>query len=308
MPDSPKESGEQQQPQENADQPHSAPLAAKEGDGHGVDHPEAQQQRPSGEQKPPKWARVKRGLHVFSKSEWVMVFLTFVIAFTAVVGIILVIQSSGDTQKMIAAAQQQACAAKSFASSAAKIDTGIGNAVTKLGRQATDAEIFFRADERAWVVVDHVVLLESYPPRDTFPWTFKYGIYAKNVGKTMALDVRIHVDSFFGFGELNKHGIEMTQGRTWGGWKGKDPAPDKAGPSSLAPGEPSLFPIVAGGEAPKGGWVQTEVGHIDYVDAFGAKHWKNFCFTVVDEKGTLNHCEGGGNDEDNNPEPSPEPN
>jgi hypothetical protein len=179
------------------------------------------------------------------------------------------------------------------------------NAAVTAQNTLTQSIEAFRTDERAWVVVDQIALLESHPPHSTFPWSFKYGVYAKNVGKTIALDVRIHIDSFFGFGQLNKQGIEMTQGRTWGGWKGKDLAPDKAGPSSLAPGERSLFPIVAGGEAPRSGWVETEVGHIDYVDAFGAKHWKNFCFTVVDEKGTLTHCEGGGNDEDTNDEPAP---
>src|ERR1017187_784042 len=137
-----------------------------------------------------------------------------------------------DTKAIADAAKQQACAAKSFAANADKINTGIGNAVLRLGQQADDAETFFRTDERAWVVVDQVVLLESYPPRDNFPWSFKYGVYVKNAGKTIARDVRIHITPFFGATQLNKHGIEMTQGRTWGGWKGKDLTPEQAGPHS----------------------------------------------------------------------------
>jgi hypothetical protein len=191
-------------------------------------------------------------------------------------------------QKATEAATNSATAAKSAADTA---------------RQTLTENIeAFRTDERAWVVVDQVALMESFPPRDSFPWSFKYGLYAKNIGKTLALNVRIRVDSFFGFGGLSQHGIEMTQEGTWGGWNGKDPAPDKAGPSSLAPGERSLFPIITGGQAPKSGFVETEVGRIEYVDVFGVRHWKNFCYTVIDDKGTLNHCQGGGNDEDHNEE------
>jgi hypothetical protein len=187
--------------------------------------------------------------------------------------------------------QKSAAAAKSAADTA--------------GQTLTQNIGAFRIDERAWVVVDQVALVKSFPPREGFPGFFSYGLYAKNIGKTLASNVRIHVDSFWGFGELNKHGIEMTQGRTWGGWNGKDPAPDKAGPSSLAPGERSLFPITTVEQAPTGGFVETVVGRIDYVDVFGVQHWKNFCYTVIDDKGTLSHCQGGGNDEDHNEEPAP---
>jgi hypothetical protein len=90
------------------------------------------------------WARIKGTLNFFTKSEWLNVFLTTVIAGTGVVGIILVIRSGGDTQKMITAAQQQACAAnknaaaaQSFALSAQGINQGIGDAVSKLNLQAT---------------------------------------------------------------------------------------------------------------------------------------------------------------------------
>jgi hypothetical protein len=76
-------------------------------------------------------------------SDAMMVFLTLVIAGTGVVGIILVIQGGEDTKRLVAAAEKEACAAQrnadaasSFSESAAKINTGIGEAVEKLKIQA----------------------------------------------------------------------------------------------------------------------------------------------------------------------------
>jgi hypothetical protein len=72
-----------------------------------------------------------------------MVFLTLVIAGTGVVGIILVIQGGKDTKRLVeaaeksaAAAERNADAAKSFSDSAAKINTGIIEAVDRLKIQA----------------------------------------------------------------------------------------------------------------------------------------------------------------------------
>ncbi len=136
------------------------PLAAKEGNGGGGQSPE---QYTDGQEKPTKWGRIRTLRQFFTKSEWVMVFLTFVIATTGVVGIILVIQSSGDTRKIIAAAQQQACAARqiaaasnrnavaaeSFATSAGQISDGIGESVKKLAAQAKATQTSAKAAEIA---------------------------------------------------------------------------------------------------------------------------------------------------------------
>lgn len=72
----------------------------------------------------------------FTKSEWINVFLTAVIATTGVVGIILVIQGSSDTARIRDAAEKQAKAARDFADSAASINRGIISAVANLGTQA----------------------------------------------------------------------------------------------------------------------------------------------------------------------------
>jgi hypothetical protein len=81
-------------------------------------------------------SRVKRFFKFFTKSEWVNVFLTAVIAGTGVVGIILVIQGSNDTARIRDAAEKQAQAAKDFANTAASINKGVNMAVSNLGIQA----------------------------------------------------------------------------------------------------------------------------------------------------------------------------
>ncbi|MGB8028105.1 MAG: hypothetical protein WCF30_00435 [Terracidiphilus sp.] len=85
--------------------------------------------------------RTKRFLKFFTKSEWVNVFLTAVIALTGIVGIILVIQGSSDTARIRDAAEKQAQAARDFANTAASINTGISNAVGKLDIQAGAEEL-----------------------------------------------------------------------------------------------------------------------------------------------------------------------
>jgi hypothetical protein len=243
-----------------------------------------------------------------TKNDKVMIALTVAIALGTLVSAGAIVMQwremhagGKQTDALICAARINAGAARQFAKSAADINKGVDNAVIKLGQQADDSESFFRTDERAWVIVDPITILESYPAKDTFPPFFKYGFYAKNVGKTVARDVRIHIDAFYGSSPLNKNGVERTQMRTWRCREGKTFGPDKAGPQSLAPSEPSTVPVVAGGQAPRNDWYDTLVGRIDYTDAFNVVHWKTFCYYVSDDKGTLSHCISG-NDEDTNPE------
>jgi hypothetical protein len=180
MEDSPAGNGENQGRQEDAPLSPPPPPADIEqaADANGVQHPEAQQQRPDPPQESTLPVRNKGILRFFDKSEWINVFLTAVIAGTGVVGVMLVIFSGEDTHKMILAAQQQACAAKSFADTAAKINAALDNAVTELGQQANNAETFFRTDERAWVVIGKIVstILTLDPP---FGPAFGFSIYPR---------------------------------------------------------------------------------------------------------------------------------
>jgi|HubBroStandDraft_1064217.scaffolds.fasta_scaffold236022_2 hypothetical protein len=80
----------------------------------------------------PEPSRFKRILKFLTKSEWVNVFLTFIIAATGVVGVLLVIQGGEDTRRIRDAAEKQAQAARDFANTAGSINAGIDNAVAKL--------------------------------------------------------------------------------------------------------------------------------------------------------------------------------
>ena len=83
-----------------------------------------------------RWNRFVSWLCDLKASDAMMVFLTFVIAGTGVVGIILVIQGGRDTKRLVDAAEKQAVAAKDFSDSAAKISAGMSQAVDKLTIQA----------------------------------------------------------------------------------------------------------------------------------------------------------------------------
>jgi hypothetical protein len=72
----------------------------------------------------------------FFTTERMNVFLTFIIAATGVVGIILVVQGGKDTARIRDAAEKQAKAARDFADTAASINAGINNAVSQLNIQA----------------------------------------------------------------------------------------------------------------------------------------------------------------------------
>jgi hypothetical protein len=197
MKENPKGEPQEQLRQEDAGQPNPPPLTAEIGNEGGVDHPEGQQEQTEKQQKQSLfkqvWAQIKLWLHFFSKSEWVMVFLTFVIAATGIVGIILIVQSGADTQKMIHAAQQQACAAKSFSKSTSEIDTKIGLAEQDFSQMAKNSEGAIKAtqaqmrlDQRAWIGVEEISSIPPIPEEDKI-WDISASL--KNTGKTPAKNI-----------------------------------------------------------------------------------------------------------------------
>ena len=124
------------------------------------------------EEQPPKPSRFKRFLRFLNKSEWVSVFLTFVIAATGVVGIILVIQGGRDTARIRDAAEKQASSAsksvqasRDFADTAALINSGIGDAVKKLDRQAKATEYAMKSEQRAYVLVEVHSIFPDQPQK-----------------------------------------------------------------------------------------------------------------------------------------------
>jgi hypothetical protein len=168
-------------------------------------------------------------------------------------------------------------------------------------KQTESAELRFRIDERAWVVIDEIKILKTpFPANGKLPISWQYGFYSKNVGKTIARNVRIHIDTPFG-SNLTDHGIYLFQMRQFQGMQGETMGPDNSGPQSLAPGERSAIPFVQHDQAPQYGIYTDMVGRIDYIDAFDVQHWKTFCYFPVDNTGTLNFCTSG-NDDDRNAE------
>jgi hypothetical protein len=173
----------------------------------------------------------------------------------------------------------------------------------------TESVESFRLDERAWVEIGRIDKT-TFPPDPPIGTTFKFAFYPKNVGKTVATDVVVHLDNVSGYENLSQdeHGIRMFEDQLFK-QQGADKrlrTPAKPAPETLAPGDSAIAPIYSGGQEPKflGGshyWCGYVIGRIDYVDAFKTKHWKHLCFMVVDAKGDLANCQFG-NDEDNNPE------
>jgi hypothetical protein len=162
-----------------------------------------------------KWVRF------FTKSEWMMVILTFVIAATGVIGIVLVIQGGEDTKHIVSATEAQACAARSFAESAGRINTQMEEAVKKLDAQdraiensrrsslyasskALNATIEnFRLEQRAWVSAIVTMPVFDFTNENTVK------IMISNSGRTFALKtvIRDHISvatrELVSFEELN---------------------------------------------------------------------------------------------------------
>jgi hypothetical protein len=200
VPNDPEGTAEQQKAKQDTAPPPPTAFAPKEGDGGGIKGPPDHHDVPNTQQPPPnppsRWSAF---WGFFSKHEWVMVFLTAVIAATGVVGIILVIKGGSDTKKMISAAQQQACAAQQFAHTASLINGNINDAVTKLDAQAkatqdatNAARNAMQLEERAWVAETGVSI--DYPQVGkmligTVTWT--------NSGKTFAKRVKCNI--YFSF-------------------------------------------------------------------------------------------------------------
>ncbi len=140
--------------------------------------------------------------------ERLMAYFTFVIAFAAVVQVCVLISSSGQTEKLITAANTQAGAATSISSSAGEFTKSSNAMKDKLGEAVTDfkqaadqsakasqtaadtaqrniknAQDSFRDDQRAWVGLQNFSLTSFESDKIVLSMT------AVNSGKTPALSL-----------------------------------------------------------------------------------------------------------------------
>jgi hypothetical protein len=229
---------------------------------------------------------------VFTFAEWIMAFLCVVIAATAVAGVFVVIQ--GPPQGLVDAAERHG-----FAHSA-----GTNHAALQAGKPAVDARSLFNPEDRAWLEVGHID--EAIASADQLSaGHFQYGVYPKNVGKSVANDVLVlALEATDGASFMsNRQSIKSHQDQLFFASGANKGSAGGRGPESLAPGEQGAVGAYAAGSEPKrlsdGFLVYSYIlGRIDYIDVFGEPHWTHFCFYVLNAKGELGSC-AYGNDKDN---------
>jgi hypothetical protein len=185
--------------------------------------------------------------------------------------------------------------------------------LSEIQKQTQNTELFFRTDERAWVEFEPLKPSVLASPVPFFGTIYKYELFPKNVGKTLARDVVINVsESANGPWTLGESEalIRMDQDKLLIGelrdQTGKlIPAPNNPTPKLLAPSTSSPVPLMLHGPPPvrSGKTINYGylIGRIDYVDVFDVPHWVKFCFVIFDSNGDVENCKYG-NDEDRNTE------
>jgi hypothetical protein len=177
--------------------------------------------------------------------------------------------------------------------------------------QSTDT---FRTDERAWVEIEPIQGSLFSPKTKEIGAGFRYPIYLKNVGKTVARNIQFRAlrngsQSSIKMGDdaqaisWEQDKLLLGQVQTAANIPTSNPIPKVLAPQTTLP-----IPVILSGQEPQvfknDEWVSYLIGRIDYTDAFGVSHWIKFCFFVVNYRGELWHCKEG-NDEDINPETPP---
>lgn len=135
---------------------------------------------------------------------------------------------------------------------------------------------------------------------------FKYALFLKKSGSHIATDVSVRgvnfeVDESF---YLSKRAIRTNQDQFFieSGTGKRVLMPELPAPQVLLSNNISAIPFYLGGMEPNNNGkimrYSAMLGRIDYTDAdTGIKHWKHFCYKVIDRSGTFHQCPYG-NDED----------
>lgn len=184
----------------------------------------------------------------------------------------------------------------------------------------------FRTDERAWIEIGSITHDTKLTPREflhTFlsDRMFIYHLYPKNLGKTAAYDVTMHVGrGTNGPYDLGFSDIVISKMQN-GFLTGKETPPESSTsnsfdyiPSVLGPGESPIspynveslspYPVKFADTGKMAIYYGYLIGRIDYRDAFKVQHWMTFCFVVLNTAGDLKNCNKG-NDQDRNLETPP---
>jgi len=170
-------------------------------------------------------------------------------------------------------------------------------------QRSTNAAIEnFMVDERAWIELDPI-LKSGKAFRAGDAKVFKYELRPKNIGKTVAREVSMDMDTIKGLytKEIVSQALRnllpvetavMVNGKVV---------------LALKPAMPSVLAPNMGAPVPALAIVNTNecclVGRITYVDVFQVPHWMTFCYEVSREDGDLHTCVYG-NEEDRNSEPT----
>jgi hypothetical protein len=228
----------------------------------------------------------------FTLAEWVMAVLCVVIAVTGVAGVFIAIE--GPPKGLVDAAERHGLAP----------GAGRNHAALQAGKPAVDARGLFNPEDRAWLEIGHIDEVIASPDQPSSRH-FQYGIYPRNVGKSVANDVLVlALEATDGASFMsNRQSIKAHQDQLFFASGANKPSQGQPGTVSLAPGEQAVVGGFAGGAEPKrlaDGFVVYSyiLGRIDYIDVFGIPHWTHFCFYVLNAKGELGSC-AYGNDKDN---------
>lgn len=200
---------------------------------------------------------------------------------------------------------------------------GISAEAAKRAAEAAECAVqqgieHFRVDERAWIEIEPIKPILLTPRDAKFGAAFKYEIYPRNVGKTVARNIVVKAQGSSSTIEFGGHAYEMNSIQDKmlldkfkeGGTTKPFRIPSNPVPKVLAPSTTASVPFTLIGQEPqifpKSEWVSYLIGRIDYCDEFQVRHWIKFCFFVVNSRGELWNCKEG-NDEDHNPETPPTP-
>ncbi len=244
------------------------------------------------------WESVKSGWAIIKSPEstnLIMAAATVVIAIFTGLTFWLVLGSSQDTQRMIAATEtqaqaagDQADAAQQFSDTAEDINDRMSEAVDQLTAAADNAKAGIRAtqgamrlDQRAWVGMGH---MEVEPAQAIAPNTeITFTAFISNSGKTPAFAVKSLIH-----------------------WKGLRPGDPLIGPPLSAPqGQVVLFPgnplsiktdtikfTPEEIEILKTGTMAFKVwGEITYEDINRRPHWTHFCAFLARDLRNLSACD-----------------